>query len=299
MGTGGAGLDGYGLVGDRAVVGSLGCGIGCLADLDGNGLGIREGCSALDGCGYPDGLVAAVLGESGLDVLGCGVGIDREGNAGRGAVIVGYGYLDGLRGLAAVVGVGRTDGVGDGGTAPVVGVVDVVVDCGEGHGLCGVPDRVPGGGEGEGGRFGGEGCAVGDGEVDDDIAGRFAGEDDGVGALVLRGPVFVRIRIILLGRYGDGGRGYGDAPVVVVGDGYGHIAGGHAAVVRAAGGEGLGDDGLAFITGIVDVVVDCGDGNGLCGGPDPGPAGGEGEGVRGCGEGCAVGDGEVDHHIGG
>ena len=108
MGTGGPGGNGDGLGGDRCVVGALGCGVGRLSDLDGYGPVIGEGRASLHRGGQADGPGPAILGEAGLDPVGSGVGIDREGNSRS---------VFSFRDVVVVVGYGDLGGSGSGGAA--------------------------------------------------------------------------------------------------------------------------------------------------------------------------------------
>ena len=94
------------------------------------------------------------------------------------------------------------------------------------------------------------------------------------------------------------GNGKGNRPVVI-GDGNGYILHRNTAVIRAAGLEVMGDDGLSPVAGIVEVVIRRRYRHCLSGAPDPGPGRGEGQAGRGCREGCPVGYGKIDHDIAG
>ena len=143
------------------------------------------------------------------------------------------------------------------GRGAVAGIDEVVVDAGDGDGLCRAKVA---GGEGQcstDGRHIGSATGGGDG----DIGARLRVEDDGVGrrTAVFSGGTAGR-------RQGD----TGDGDVVVVG-GEGEVADRDAAVAATAGGVA---DGRGAVAGIDEVVVNAGDGDGLWREP---VAGGEGQ----------------------
>ena len=135
----------------------------------------------------------------------------RQGDGG--GVIVGGGEHVGLDSDAAVVAVAAGGGVADGRGA-VAGIVDVIVNAGDGDGLCGVPVRH---GEGQCATDGGcIGVATGGGHGD--VAARLRVEDD-----------VVDRRIAVFSGTAAGGR-QGDGGGVVVGGGHAHAAGDGAVV---------------------------------------------------------------------
>ena len=239
--------------------------VGIVNAGDGDGLyrvpvAVGEGQCATDGrrraaAGGRDGDVAGRLRVQSHGV-GLAVGLSHGERGGReaqaGGVIVGGGEGVGTDSDAAVVAVAAGGGMADGRRA-VAGIVDVIVNAGDGDGLCGVPVR-----------HGERQCATDDGRRagvagggHGHAGGRFAAEDD-----------VVDRRIAVFSGTAAGGR-QGDGGGVVVGGGEGEVADRDAAVAATAGCVA---DGRRAVAGIVDVVIDAGDGDGLCRAP---VAGGE------------------------
>ena len=194
--------------------------------------------------------------------LSHGERVGGEGQAGDVIVVGGEDVVADRDAAVAAAAGGMADGRG-----AVGGVVDVVVDAGDGDGLCRVP---VGRGEGQ--------CStdvrrrvVATGGRDGDVAGRLCVEDDGVG---LRATVFSGIAAG--SRQVDGG-----SVVVVGGEGVGVQS--DALVVAVAGAGGGMADGRGAVAGVVDVIVNTGDGDGLCGVPV-----GRGEGQCATDGGCRV-----------
>ena len=203
----------------------------------------------------------------------------RQGDGG--GVVVGGGKGVGTDSDAAVVAVAAGGGMADGRRA-VAGIVDVIVNAGDGDGLCGVPVR-----------HGERQCATDDGRRfvaagggHGHAGGRFAAEDD-----------VVDRRIAVFSGTAAGGR-QGDGGGVVVGGGEGEVADRDAAVVATADCMA---DGRRAVAGIVDVIVNAGDGDGLCGVPvrhgerQCATDGGRREGAAGGGHGHAGGRLRVEH----
>ena len=88
--TGTIGRDGDGLLSNCRIVGARLGRVSGFADGKGYGLVLVEpGCTG-EGSGNPDSLRSALFGDGGLDAVGCGISINREGN-GRGGVFTGEG----------------------------------------------------------------------------------------------------------------------------------------------------------------------------------------------------------------
>ena len=284
------GGEGVGLDSDAAVVavaagGGMANGRGAVEDVldgvvnagDGDGL-CRVPVAGGEGQYATDGRCRAVVAGGRDGDVAAGFGVEDDGVGRRtavftgiaagsrqgdgGGVVVGGGEHVGLDSDAAVVAVAAGGGMANGRRA-VAGIVDVIVNAGDGDGLCGVPVRhgerqcATDGGRREGAAGGGHSHA----------GGRFAAEDD-----------VVDRRIAVFSGTAAGGR-QGDVGGVVVGGGEGVGVHSDALVVAVAGaGGGMADAGCA-VGVVVDVVIDAGDGDGLCGVP------------VGCGEGQCATDG--------
>ena len=145
-------------------------------------------------------------GAGGAVPLGDAGRVDTQGGD---AIVVGYGDFHIVGGLAGIIGSGSADAVGDGGRAPIVVVVDIVVRRRHGDGAGAGPVRWC---ECQRSVADREGRSGGHTDVDGDVAGGFAVEFHRVAGLVLlcRGTANIG-----LGQ-GQAGRGKRHAPGVVV-----------------------------------------------------------------------------------